>query len=104
MDNQILDELMALAEFDPEEIKYIREHISPELSAKLDDDTLQYIVDLLLDYMEKHEDDGSDEIILDDVAQYIVAQAQKENMGQFDSEELVEILDADFDYMDSLEG
>ena len=103
MDNQILDELMSLAEFDPEEIKYIREHISPELSAKLDDDTLQYIIDLLLDYMEKHEDDESDEIILDDVAQYIVAQAQKENMGQLNPEELVDILDADFDYMDSLE-
>ena len=25
MDNQLLDELMALAEFDPEEIKYIRD-------------------------------------------------------------------------------
>ena len=36
MDNQILDELMALAEFDPEEIKYIREHISPELNEKIE--------------------------------------------------------------------
>ena len=100
MENNTLDELMALAEFDPEEIKYIREHISPELNEKYDDETLQYIIDLLFDYLERHEDDEDEELILDDVAQFVVAQAKKEKMGDIDADEVAEILDADFDFME----
>lgn len=104
MENNVLDELMALAEFDPEEIEYIREHITPELNEKFDDEMLQYFIDLLFDYLEQHEDDEDEELILDDVAQFVVAQAKKEKMGDFDPDEVADILDADFDYMDSLEG
>lgn len=98
MENNVLDELMALAEFDPEEVKYIREHVAPELNEKYDDEKLQYIIDLLFEYLERHGDD--EEIILDDVAQFVVAQANKDEMGQFDIDEVADILDADFDYMD----
>jgi len=103
MDNNVLNDLMNLAEFDPEELKYIREHISPELNQKFDDDSLQYIVDLLFEYLEQHENDEDEEIILDDVAQFVVAQANKEKMGPFDPDEVAEILDADFDYMEFTE-
>jgi len=100
----VLGELMELAEFDPEELKYIREHIAPELNEKFDDDNLQYVVDLLFEYLEQHEDDEDEEIILDDVAQFVVAQANKEKMGPYDPDEIAEVLDADFDYMETLEG
>lgn len=101
MSDNVLDELMALAEFDPEEIKYIRQNVAPETMEKYDDEQLQYIIDLLLEYLEQHEDDEDEDIIVDDVAQYVVAQAKKENMGDFDLDEVSDILNADFDYLET---
>lgn len=99
MDSNVLNEIVEMAEFDPEEIKYIRQHISAELNEKFDDDTLQYIVDVMFEYIEQKDDE--EDIILDDVAQYIVAMSKKENMGNFDANEIADIVDADFDFMES---
>lgn len=101
MEENVLDEIMAMAEVDPEEINYIRQHISPALNEKFDDDTLQYIIDVLFDYIDQKEEE--EDIIVDDVAQYVVAMAKKEKMGELDAEEVSQIVDADFDYMDTLE-
>lgn len=101
MEENVLDEIMAMAEVDPEEINYIRQHISPALNEKFDDDTLQYIIDVLFDYIDQKEEE--EDIIVDDVAQYVVAMAKKEKMGEQDAEEVSQIVDADFDYMDTLE-
>ncbi|MCQ2196554.1 MAG: hypothetical protein MJZ60_03415 [Bacteroidaceae bacterium] len=99
MDSNVLNEIVEMAEFDPEEIKYIRQHISAELNEKFDDDTLQYIVDVMFEYIEQKDDE--EDIILDDVAQYVVAMSKKENMGNFDANEIADIIDADFDFMES---
>lgn len=99
MDSNVLNEIVEMAEYDPEEIKYIRQHISAELNEKFDDDTLQYIVDVMFEYIEQKDDE--EDIILDDVAQYVVAMSKKENMGNFDANEIADIIDADFDFMES---
>ncbi len=101
MEKNVLDELMDMAEFDPEEIKYIRERIAPELNKKYDDETLQYIVDVLFEYIDQKNEE--EDIIVDDAAQYVVAMAAKEQMGSLDVNEVAEVLDADFDYMEQLE-
>lgn len=98
MESNVLDELMNMAEIDPEEIRYIREHIAPELNEKFDDETLQYIVDVLFEYIEQKDDE--EDIIVDDVAQYVVAMAAKEKMGTLDVNEVAEVVDADFDFME----
>lgn len=103
MENDVLDELMALAGVDPEEFEYIRKHISPELSEKYDDETIQYILDVLDEYCEKRENEDEEDIALDDVAQYVVAMAAKEKIGQLDANDVAEVLDAEFDYLDSLD-
>lgn len=103
MEKNVLDEILAMAEFDPEEMNYIRQHISPALNEKFDDDTIQYIIDVVFEYIDqKEEDEEDDGIMVDDVAQYVVAQAQKEQVGTFNVDEIAYIVDADFDYMDSL--
>lgn len=98
MESNVLDELMNMAEVDPEEIRYIREHIAPELNEKFDDETLQYIVDVLFEYIDQKDDE--EDIIVDDVAQYVVAMAAKEKMGALDVNEVAEVVDADFDFME----
>ena len=100
MGENVLDDLMAMAEVDPEEIRYVREHISPALNEKFDDDTLQYIFDVLFEYIDQKEED--EDIIVDDAAQYVVAMAAKEQMGQLDANDVADIVDADFDFMDSV--
>lgn len=100
MENNVIDDLMAMAEMDPEEIQYVRAHIAPELNEKYDDETLQYIIDVLFEYIDQTEEE--DDIIVDDVAQYIVAMAAKEKMGELNINEVADIVDVDFDYMDSL--
>lgn len=94
----MLDDLMAMAECDPEEIRYVREHISTALNEKFDDDTLQYIIDVLFEYIDQKAED--EDIIVDDVAQYVVAMAAKEQMGQLDVNEVADVVDADFDFME----
>lgn len=101
MENNVLDDLMEMAEMDPQELLYVRSHIAPELSEKFDDETLQYIIDVLFEYIDQKGDD--EEIIVDDVAQYIVAMAAKEKMGQLDVNEVADIVDVDFDYLDNAE-
>lgn len=99
MENNVLDDLMAMAEMDPQELQYVRSHIAPELNEKFDDATLQYIIDVTFEYLDKKEEE--DEIIVDDVAQYIVAMAAKEEVGQLDVNEVADVVDVDFDYLDS---
>lgn len=101
MERDVLDELMDMAEVDPEETNYIRQHIAPELNEKFDDETLQYIIDVIFDYIDQKAEE--EEIIVDDVAQYVVAMAAKEQMGKLDVNEVAEIVDVDFDFLDSLE-
>lgn len=100
MEKNVLDDLMAMAELDPRELQYVRSHIAPELNEKYDDSTLQYIIDVLFEYIDQKEED--EEIIVDDVAQYVVAMAAKEEMGQLDINDVAEIVDVDFDYLDSM--
>lgn len=71
-----LDEIMSAVGGDIEEVNYVRSHISPELQAKFDDEQIQYFVDVIFEYIDSKDED--EEIVVDDVAQYVVAQAKKE--------------------------
>lgn len=97
----VLDDILSMAEIDPEEIGFIRAHIPTEVSEKYDDEQLQYVIDVIFEYID--EKDEEDEIAVDDVAQYVAAQAKKEEMGDFDADELSLIVDADLDFLEGEE-
>lgn len=97
----VLDDILSMAEIDPEEIGYIRTHIPAELSEKFDDEQLQYVIDVIFEYID--EKDEEDEIAVDDVAQYVAAQAKKEEMGDFDVDDLSVIVDTDLDFLEGAE-
>lgn len=97
----VLDDILSMAEIDPEEIGFIRAHIPAEVSEKYDDEQLQYVIDVIFEYID--EKDEEDEIAVDDVAQYVAAQAKKEEMGNFDADELSLIVDADLDFLEGEE-
>ncbi len=97
----VLDDILSMAEIDPEEIGFIRAHIPAEVIEKYDDEQLQYVIDVIFEYID--EKDEEDEIAVDDVAQYVAAQAKKEEMGDFDADELSLIVDADLDFLEGEE-
>ena len=79
----------------------MRSHISPELQAKFDDEQIQYFVDVIFEYIDSKDED--EEIVVDDVAQYVVAQAKKEEFGVFSLDDISAVVDADLDFLEGVE-
>ena len=96
-----LDEIMSAVGGDIEEVNYVRSHISPELQAKFDDEQIQYFVDVIFEYIDSKDED--EEIVVDDVAQYVVAQAKKEEFGVFSRDDSSAVGDADLDFLEGVE-
>ncbi|MBO4597503.1 MAG: hypothetical protein J5676_06450 [Bacteroidaceae bacterium] len=96
-----LDEIMSAVGGDIEEVNYVRNHISPELQAKFDDEQIQYFVDVIFEYIDSKDED--EEIVVDDVAQYVVAQAKKEEFGVFSLDDISAVVDADLDFLEGVE-
>ena len=47
--------------------------------------------------------DEDEEIVVDDVAQYVVAQAKKEEFGVFSLDDISAVVDADLDFLEGVE-
>lgn len=99
------DELMQGAAEDAAEIEYIRNYLPQELKEKYSDDDLYYILDVIIEYYTQNgvfdaapDDEGYLEIDLDKAVNYIVKKAKKEQMGEYDPDDILLIVQADFDY------
>jgi len=95
---------------DEKTIEFIRNNMSQEMKEKYNDDTLYYILDVINDYFTnsgvldaKPDDDGCIEIDNEAIAAYIVKEAKRDGMGSFDPEEILLIVEAEGEYVDSLE-
>lgn len=95
---------------DEKTVAFIRNSLPQELREKYNDDTLYYILDVINDYfansgvLDKEPDaDGCIEIDNEAVAAYIVKEAKHDKIGNFDPDEILLIVEAEADYVDSLE-
>lgn len=95
---------------DEKTVSYIRNTLPQELREKFPDDTLYYILDVINDYfatsgiLDKEPDaDGFIEIDNEAVADYIIKEAKRDGMGNFDKDEILLIVEAEADYVDGLE-
>ncbi len=92
-------------------IKFIKNYLPQELKEKFSDDELYYFLDLIDEYytesgiLEKAEpgEDGYVEIDLEPVVNYIVEEAKKDDMGEFDPEEILFVVQGEMEYVESLE-
>ncbi len=100
------DDLMRDAEDDVRTVDYIKAYIPQEVKEKFDDDTLYYFLDVLGDYyvdlLEKTDEDEVD-IDVESVAEYVVKQARKDKIGEFDPADVRWVVDAELDYGEQLE-
>jgi hypothetical protein len=94
---------------DQKTVEYIRNTLPQELKEKYSDDTLYYILDVINDYfttsgvLEQEPDaDGCINIDNDALVEYIIKEAKRDKIGSFTADEIILIVEAEADYVDSL--
>lgn len=96
---------------DEKTVAYIRDSLPQELKEKYPDDTIYYILDVINDYFttsgvldKEPDEDGFIDIDNEAVAAYIVKEAKHDGIGNFDPEEILLIVEAEAEYVDSLDA
>lgn len=94
---------------DEKTIEYIRNYLPQELKEKFSEDEFYYFIDLIGEYYSQSgildaqpDADGYIEIDLGKIVDYIVKEAYKDEMGQYDPEEILFIVQGEMEYTESL--
>lgn len=100
------DELMKAAEEDAQEVAFILNELPQDLKDKFTEDDIYYFIDIMLEYFSdaQADKDGYIDIDVNEVAQHIVKQAKKDQMGDFDPEDVFFVVQAELDYNESLDN
>ena len=102
-----------ILEFDDSQaIEFIKNNLPDEQKTQIDDDTIQYVLDLVCEYYEENglmdEDDEetseveASEIAEEDMFNFISAAIKKEKIFSLSDEQLQLILDGEFNYGKSI--
>ena len=87
---------------DEKTIAYIRERLPQDLKEKFSDDEFYYFLDTIYDYYDKSgildSNDDYIDIDINKIAEFIVKEAKKNNIGNYDAEELFFIVEGELAY------
>ncbi|MBQ4277026.1 MAG: hypothetical protein IJ557_12635 [Bacteroidaceae bacterium] len=99
------DELIKAAEEDAQEVAFIQNQLPIDVKEKFTEDDIYYFVDVILEYFSdaKTDDEGYIDVDLDEVAAHVVKQAKKDKIGDFDTEDVFFVVQAELDYNETLE-
>ena len=105
-----LEDDFLLSDADDEKtIEFIKNYLPQELKEKFTDDEMYYFLDLIDEYYVESgildadpDEDGYVNINLDKVVEYIVKEAKKDEMGEFDPEEILFVVQGEMEYGNSL--
>lgn len=97
-------------EYDEDEsVAFIQNYLPQELKEKFSSDEINYIVDLIYEFYEEKgyldESDDSDaevEIDEEELTNFVIKQAQKDDMGKFSPEDIVFIVQGELAYCESI--
>ncbi len=87
-----------------EAVKFIRKH-NPSLA--LDDDQINYIIDLMYEYYESRgllDEDKEEavEIADDELIEYVISKTRKEKIYSLSDDDITTVVEGELDYCDSL--
>ena len=107
----VLDnELWADAEHDAAVVAHTPSLLSQEMKEKFSEELLYYFHDVLEDYLAESDvlesepdEEGYVNIDLEEIAMHLVQQAKKDKMGDFTTEELLLLAEAELSYGDDFE-
>lgn len=104
------DELLQDAQLDAEIIAHVSQLLPQEMKERYDEETLYYFHDLIEDYLAQSgvleaepDTEGYINLDLETLAEYLVEQARKDKMGEFPSEELIILCEAELSFGDEFE-
>ena len=96
---------------DEKTIEFIKNYLPQDLKEKFSDDELYYFLDVIDEYYVESgildaqpDKDGYIDIDLEKNVDYIIKEARKDEMGEYDPEELLFVVQGEMEYTDSLGG
>lgn len=106
-----LEDDFLLSDADDEKtIEFIKNYLPQELKEKFTDDELYYFLDLIDEFYSESgileaqpDDEGYVEVDLEQIVDYIIKEAKKDEMGDFDPEEILFVVQGEIEYGESLE-
>ena len=94
---------------DEKTIEFIKNYLPQDLKDRFSDDELYYFLDVIDEYYVESgildaqpDEDGYIDIDLEKIVDYIIKEARKDEMGEFDPEELFFVVQGEMEYTDSL--
>ena len=98
-------------DFDDERaVAYIRAYVPQEQKEKFSDDEYLYIMDLIEEYCVKSgildvepDKDGNIDVDLDPLTDFIVREAEKDKVGQYDRDEVLFVVQGYMDFLEQMD-
>ena len=92
---------------DEESLKFIKNYLPQDMKEKFTSDDICYIVDLIYEYFETSgvfnaDDDEEIEIDENKLVEYVVKNAKKDKVADFDPEEVIFVIRGELDYCESI--
>lgn len=104
-DDFLLDEALD----DEKTVAFIRNFLPQELKGRFSDDELYYFLDLIVEYYAtsgcldvEPDEEGYINIDQDAIVNYLVTEARKDQMGEYDPEELIFVVQGEMEYGNSV--
>ena len=95
---------------DEKTIEYIKNYLPQELKEKISDDEFYYFLDLIDEYYSEsgildveQDEEGCVEVDLGQIVDYIIKEAHKDEMGDYDPEEILFVVQGELEYTESLD-
>lgn len=105
------DEFMIEDLDDEKTIEFIKNYLPQDLKDKFSDDELYYFLDVISDYYTtsgcldvQPDKDGYIDIDLDKIVDYVVKEAKKDKIGDYDPEDILFVVQGEMEYGDSIEN
>ena len=94
---------------DEKTIEFIKNYLPQELKERFSDDELYYFLDVMVDYYStsgcldaQPDADGFINIDQDEIVDYIIREAKKDNIGEYNSEEILWVVQGEMEYGNSI--
>ena len=104
------DEFLADDLDDEKTFEFIKGYLPQDLKEKFSDDELYYFLDVIDDYYAnsgildaKPDDEGFIDIDLDKVVDYVINEAKKDEIGEFEHDDILFVVQGEMEYTDTLE-
>ena len=103
------DDFLLEDEDDENTVEFIKNFLPLDLKDKFTDDELYYFLDVMVDYYStsgcldaQPDADGYVNIDQDEIVEYIVKEAKKDGMGEFNPEDILFVVQGEMEYGNSL--